>query len=224
MQSITIYRTRLDTLKKQPFPSGVSFKLKGEDEERDKASAFLGKAFAVAIFSIFAVLLAQFNRFSSVFLIMSAVIFSTIGVLIGLLVMGQAFGVVMTGLGVISVAGIIVNNNILLIDIYDELKAKGLGAHEALLETCRQRARPVFLTAITAVLGVLPIALGINLDFVNQEITQGAPSTQWWVSLSTAIVFGVGFATVLTLIVTPAALMGMANFTAKFRARSMTRK
>jgi multidrug efflux pump len=135
-------------------------------------------------------------------------------VFIGLLVMGQAFGVVMTGLGVISVAGIIVNNNILLIDIYDELIAKGMEAKEALLETCRQRARPVFLTALTAFLGVMPIALGINLDFLNQEITQGAPSTQWWVSLSTAIVFGVGFATVLTLVITPAALMGMANFRA----------
>jgi multidrug efflux pump len=214
VQSAEVQARVIEALKKQPLPSGITFKLKGEDEERDKASGFLGKAFATAIFMIFAVLLAQFNRFSSVFLIMTAVIFSTIGVFIGLLVMGQAFGVVMTGLGVISVAGIIVNNNILLIDIYDELIAKGMEAKEALLETCRQRARPVFLTALTAFLGVMPIALGINLDFLNQEITQGAPSTQWWVSLSTAIVFGVGFATVLTLVITPAALMGMANFRA----------
>jgi multidrug efflux pump len=212
VQTAEVQARVVEALKKQPLPLGITFQLKGEDEERDKASAFLGKAFATAIFSIFAVLLAQFNRFSSVLLIMSAVIFSTIGVLIGLLVTGQAFGVVMTGLGVISVAGIIVNNNILLIDIYDELRAQGMEAYEALLETCRQRARPVFLTAVTAVLGVSPIAFGINLDFLNQEITQGAPSTQWWVNLSTAIVFGVGFATILTLIVTPAALMAMANF------------
>jgi multidrug efflux pump len=121
--------------------------------------------------------------------------------------MGQAFGVVMTGIGVIANAGVIVNNNIVLIDTYDRLRREGVDAYEAVLETCRERARPVALTAITAILGVLPIAFGVNLDFVEREIVVGAPSTQWWISLSTAIVFGLGFATVLTLIVTPAALL-----------------
>ena len=171
--------------------------------------------FGTAIFLIFAILLAQFNRFISVILVLSAVILSTIGVLLGLMIMGQPFGVVMTGIGIIANAGVIVNNNIVLIDTYDRLRREGQGAYEAILETCRERARPVVLTAVTAILGVLPIAFGINLDFIGREITHGAQATQWWISLSTAIVFGLGFATILTLIVTPAALMGIANMAEK---------
>jgi multidrug efflux pump len=190
---------------------GVTFKLKGEDEEREKASAFLLKAFGTALFLIFAILLAQFNKLTSVGLVLTAVILSTIGVLLGVLVMGQAFGVVMTGIGVIANAGVIVNNNIVLIDTYDRLRRDGVGAYDAIIETCRERARPVVLTAITAILGVLPIAFGMNVDFLMREITVGAPATQWWISLSTAIVFGLGFATILTLIVTPAALLALAR-------------
>jgi multidrug efflux pump len=144
-------------------------------------------------------------------------VLSTIGVLLGLLVMGQAFGVVMTGIGVIANAGVIVNNNIVLIDTYDRLRREGREATEAILETCRERARPVVLTATTAILGVLPIAFGVNVEFLAREITVGAPSTQWWISLSTAIVFGLGFATVLTLIVTPAALMAIEQLGARRR-------
>jgi len=194
-------------LAKTDLGPGVSFKLKGEDEERAKASAFLLKAFGTAMFLIFAILLAQFNRLTSVGLVLSAVVLSTIGVMLGLLVMGQPFGVVMTGIGVIANAGVIVNNNIVLIDTYDRLRREGMAAYDAVIETCRERARPVALTAVTAILGVLPIAFGVNLDFVSREIVVGAPSTQWWISLSTAIVFGLGFATILTLIVTPAALL-----------------
>ncbi len=186
---------------------GVLWRLKGEDEERAKAGAFLMKAFGVAIFLIFAILLAQFNRLTSVGLVLTAVVMSTIGVLLGLLVMGQPFGVVMTGIGVIANAGVIVNNNIVLIDTYDRLRREGVEAYAAILETCRERARPVVLTAVAAILGVLPIAFGVNIEFATREITVGAPATQWWISLSTAIVFGLGFATILTLIVTPAALM-----------------
>ena len=194
---------------------GVTFKMKGEDEEREKAGAFLMKAFGTAIFLIFAILLAQFNKLTSVALILTAVILSTIGVLLGLLFMGQPFGVVMTGIGVIANAGVIVNNNIVLIDTYDRLRREGVEAYDAIVETCRERARPVVLTAVTAILGVLPIAFGVNLDFLLREVTIGAPATQWWISLSTAIVFGLGFATVLTLIVTPAALMLIANMAEK---------
>jgi multidrug efflux pump len=190
---------------------GVGWKLKGEDEERAKASTFLLKAFATALFLIFAILLAQFNKFTSVALVLTAVVLSTIGVLLGLLVMGQAFGVVMTGIGVIANAGVIVNNNIVLIDTYDRLRRDGKLAYDAIIATCRERARPVVLTAVTAILGVLPIAFGVNLEFLAREVTVGAPSTQWWINLSTAIVFGLGFATILTLIVTPAALMAIAN-------------
>ncbi len=215
VQSAVVQKKITDTLAKMDLGSGVTFKLKGEDEERDKAGAFLGKAFGTALFLIFAILLAQFNRFISVGLVLSAVLLSTIGVLLGLLIMGQPFGVVMTGIGIIANAGVIVNNNIVLIDTYDRLRREGQDAYEAILETCRERARPVVLTAVTAILGVLPIAFGINLDFLQREVTHGAPATQWWISLSTAIVFGLGFATVLTLIVTPAALMGIANLAAR---------
>ena len=213
----------LAALAQAKLPPGVTFRLKGEDEERQKAASFLSGAFGTAVFLIFAVLLAQFNRFSSVLLIMSAVVFSTVGVFIGLLATGQPLSVVMTGLGIISIAGIIVNNNIVLIDTYDQLRGDGMAAREAIIETCIQRARPVFLTAITSVLGVLPIAFGVNVDFLAREVTVGAPSTQWWMQLSTATVFGLGFATILTLVVTPAMLMAVANLSAR-RARRRARR
>ena len=215
VQSAKVQEEIAAELTKTDLGQGVTFRLKGEDEERAKASAFLLKAFGTAIFLIFAILLAQFNRLTSVGLVLTAVVLSTIGVLLGLMIMGQPFGVVMTGIGVIANAGVIVNNNIVLIDTYDRLRREGMPAYDAILETCRERARPVVLTAVTAILGVLPIAFGVNLDFVLREVTVGAPATQWWISLSTAIVFGLGFATILTLIVTPAALMAIAQLAEK---------
>jgi len=211
VQSAVVQQSVVSELSKMDLGPGITFKMKGEDEERAKAGAFLGKAFGTAMFLIFAILLAQFNKFTSVFLVLTAVVLSTIGVLLGLMIMGQAFGVVMTGIGIIANAGVIVNNNIVLIDTYDRCRSEGMSAYDAIIETCRERARPVVLTAITAILGVLAIAFGINLDFVNRDIAFGAPSTQWWVHLSSAIVFGLGFATILTLIVTPAALMMIAD-------------
>jgi multidrug efflux pump len=211
IQTAKIQQEIAGELAKTDLGAGVTWKLKGEDEEREKASAFLLKAFGTALFLIFAILLAQFNKLTSVGLVLTAVILSTIGVLLGLLIMGQAFGVVMTGIGVIANAGVIVNNNIVLIDTYDRLRREGQNAYDAIIETCRERARPVVLTAVTAILGVLPIAFGVNLDFLTRDVSVGAPATQWWIHLSTAIVFGLGFATVLTLIVTPAALMALAN-------------
>ena len=211
MQSAAVQKDFMEALARADLGSGVTFKLIGEDEERAKAGAFLAKAFGAALFLIFAILLAQFNKFSSVLIVLSAVILSTIGVLIGLLVMGQAFGTVMSGIGIIANAGVIVNNNIVLIDTYERLKREGMATYDAIIETCRERARPVVLTAVTAVLGVLAIAFGVNIDFVARDVSIGAPSTQWWVHLSVAIVFGLGFATMLTLLVTPATLMLFSN-------------
>ena len=181
VQSADVQQALIKELAGVDLGPGVTFRMKGEDEEREKAGAFLVKAFGTAMFLIFAILLAQFNKFTSVLLVLSAVVLSTIGVLIGLMVMGQPFGVVMTGIGIIANAGVIVNNNIVLIDTYDRLRREGVNAYDAILETCRERARPVVLTAVTAMLGVLPIAFGINLDFVNREVIIGAPSTQWWI-------------------------------------------
>jgi multidrug efflux pump len=187
--------------------AGMRWTMAGEDEEQAAAGAFLAKAFGAAVFLIFVVLLAQFNKFISVGLVLSAVIMSTIGVFLGLMIMGQPFGVVMTGIGVIALAGVVVNNNIVLISTYDHLRDEGMGKIDAILETCRERARPVVLTALTAIFGVFPIAFGLNLELLNHETTIGAPSTQWWISLSSAIVYGLAFATILTLIVTPSMLM-----------------
>jgi multidrug efflux pump len=132
---------------------------------------------------------------------------ATIGVFLGLLLTGEAFGIVMSGIGVIALAGVVVNNNIVLIDTYDRLREEGWDKMEAVLQTCRERARPVVLTAVSAILGVLPIAFGLGLEIFHHETTINAPSTQWWISLSSAIVFGLSFATVLTLVVTPSMLM-----------------
>ena len=183
------------------------WKLAGSSEESDEASAFLSRAFGAAVFLIFIVLLAQFNKFTSVFLVLMTVVMATIGVFLGLLITGQAFGIIMSGIGVIALAGVVVNNNIVLIDTYDRLRHEGWSKMDAVLQTCRERARPVVLTAAAAILGVLPIAMGLGLELFHHETTINAPSTQWWISLSSAIVFGLAFATVLTLIVTPAALM-----------------
>ena len=198
-------------LKDSKLPKTVSVQFKGEDEEQEKAKSFLLRAFSVALFIMAVVLVTQFNSFYSAFLILSAVVMSTIGVLIGLLITGKPFGVVMTGVGVIALAGIVVNNNIVLIDTFDYLRKSSQNVKEAVLQAGMERLRPVLLTTVTTILGLLPMVLQINVDFVTREISIGAPSTQWWVSLSTAIVFGLSFATILTLIVTPCALQFRAN-------------
>jgi multidrug efflux pump len=184
---------------------------KGEDEEQNKAKAFLGKAFGVALFIMAIILVTQFNSFYSAFLILTAVVMSTIGVFIGLLITNQPFGIVMGGIGVIALAGIVVNNNIVLIDTFDRLKQTTGSVREAILRTGAQRLRPVMLTTITTILGLMPMVLSVNIDFISREVSIGSPAMQWWSQLSTAIVFGLGFATVLTLVVTPSALMVRAN-------------
>jgi multidrug efflux pump len=198
-------------LEENPLPAGVNHRFKGEDEEQKAAQDFLTKAFLVALFIMAIILVTQFNSFYSAFLILSAVIMSTIGVFIGLLIMGQPFGIVMSGIGVISLAGIVVNNNIVLIDTFDRLLPDEPNALSAILRTGAQRLRPVMLTTVTTVLGLMPMVLGVNIDFITREVSIGAPSTQWWDQLATAIVFGLAFATVLTLIVTPCSLMLRAN-------------
>jgi multidrug efflux pump len=190
------------------FDPRVTIAFKGQDEEQAESMVFLMKAFLVALFIMAIILVTQFNSFYSAFLILTAVIMSTIGVFIGLMVIGQPFGVIMSGTGVIALAGIIVNNNIVLIDTYDFLHNKRkIPVREAILMTGIQRLRPVLLTTITTVCGLIPMVLQMNIDFVGRDVTIGAPSTQWWVQLATAIVFGLTFSTILTLVVTPSALM-----------------
>jgi len=193
------------------FDPRVKINFTGEDEDQKEAQEFLMKAFVIALFVMAVILVTQFNSFYSAFLILFAVVMSTIGVMIGLLVTGQPFGIVMSGIGVIALAGIVVNNNIVLIDTFDNHRKRGVDIRDAIMITGAQRLRPVLLTTVTTILGLMPMVLQLNIDFINRAVSYGAPSTQWWVQLSTAIVFGLGFSTILTLIVTPSALMFREN-------------
>ncbi|GAA5647063.1 efflux RND transporter permease subunit [Vibrio proteolyticus] len=187
--------------------SGVTFKIRGQNEEQEHSSAFLQQAFLVALVVMALILITQFNSFYQAFLILSAVLFSTVGVFLGLLIFQKPFGIIMSGIGVIALAGIVVNNNIVLIDTYNQMLSRGLDKREAILRTGVQRLRPVLLTTVTTILGLLPMVLEMNIDLINQKIEFGAPSTQWWSQLATAVAGGLAFATLLTLVLTPCLLM-----------------
>jgi multidrug efflux pump len=184
----------------------VEIAIKGQNEDQQESEDFLVKAFGIALFVMAIILVTQFNSFYQAFLILSAVIFSTVGVFLALFLVQKPFGIVMGGIGVISLAGIVVNNNIVLIDTYNVLRREGYAVVDAILRTGAQRLRPVMLTTVTTILGLLPMVLQINLDFFNRTAVVGAPSTQWWNQLATAIAGGLAFATVLTLILTPCLL------------------
>ena len=189
----------------------ISLKVRGENEDQQEATAFLKNAFMVALAVMALILVLQFNSFYQAFLILSAVIFSTTGVFFGLFLSQSAFGIVMSGIGVIALAGIVVNNNIVLIDTYNVLKNTEATTVNAILRTGAQRIRPVLLTTVTTIFGLMPMVLKVNLDFFTRSIEFGAPSTQWWAQLATAIAGGLTFATLLTLVLTPCLLMIGAN-------------
>jgi multidrug efflux pump len=185
------------------WPRGYVYRFSGEQEEQAKAQAFLSKAFFACIAIILLILLTQFNSFITPLIILTSVVLSLIGVFIGLLVTGTAFGIIMTGIGVISLAGVVVNNAIVLIDYYNQLLAKGLKSFDALIRAGSVRFRPVMLTAITTILGLLPMATGVSFDFRKMAMDIGGESSQWWGPMAVAVIFGLGFATLLTLIVVP---------------------
>ncbi|PMH17447.1 efflux RND transporter permease subunit [Vibrio breoganii] len=194
-------------LQELELAEGVEFRIKGQNEEQQNSSSFLQSAFLAALAVMALILITQFNSFYQAFLILSAVLFSTVGVFAGLLLFQRPFGIVMSGIGVIALAGIVVNNNIVLIDTFNQLRQRGLSKEEAILRTGVQRLRPVMLTTVTTILGLMPMVLQTNVDLINQKIEIGAPSTQWWTQLATAIAGGLAFATVLTLVLTPCLLM-----------------
>jgi multidrug efflux pump len=165
----------------------------------------------VALFLIAIILVTQFNSFYQALLVLSAVVFSTVGVLLGLLITKEPFGIVMCGVGVVALSGIVVNNNIVLIDTFNELRGQGLDPVDAVLRTAAQRLRPVMLTTVTTILGLMPMVLRLNVDLVGREITFGGPSTDWWVQLASTVAGGLAFATLLTLILTPCLLILGAN-------------
>ncbi|MCL1478036.1 MAG: efflux RND transporter permease subunit [Marinobacter sp.] len=189
------------------LPDGITVLEGGESEDQQQAANFLINAFLVAIGLMLLILVTQFNSLYQSFLILSAIVLSTAGVLLGLLLNSQPFGIVMVGMGTIALAGIVVNNNIILIDTYNQMRADGMEPAAAALETGCLRLRPVLLTAITTVLGLMPMVLGINVDLITPSLGLNAPSTQWWTQMSSAIAGGLTFATVLTLLLTPALLV-----------------
>ena len=197
------YLTRY--LKENPLPKGVNWEWTGDQQDEAESQSFLMMAFPAALALMFIILLAQFNSLYNAVIVLVAVVFSTIGVLIGMLVMQQPFSTIMTGTGVVALAGIVVNNNIVLIDTYQELAAK-MPKIEAIIRTAEQRIRPVLLTTITTMAGLAPMMFGLSLDFFAGGYSIDSPTSLWWKQLATAVVFGLGTATMLTLVFTPALL------------------
>ena len=192
-------------LQENPLPPGISWEWTGDQADQAESKAFLSSAFAAALVLMFIILLSQFNSFYNSFVVLIAVVLSTVGVLIGMLVMQQPFSIIMTGTGIVALAGIVVNNNIVLIDTYQEL-SRYLPKVEAIIRTAEQRIRPVLLTTITTMAGLAPMMFGLSLDFVNGGYSVDSPTALWWKQLATAVVFGLGTATMLTLVFTPALL------------------
>ncbi|KNX41612.1 Toluene efflux pump membrane transporter TtgE [Roseovarius tolerans] len=186
-------------------PPGISYEWTGDAEDQEESGAFLQKAFAGALGLMFIILLAQFNSVYNAVLVLLAVVLSTAGVLIGMLVMNQPFSIIMTGTGIVALAGIVVNNNIVLIDTYQDY-ARYMPRISAITRTAQDRIRPVLLTTITTMAGLAPMMFGLSLDFFNGGYAFNSPTALWWKQLATAVVFGLGIATVLTLIFTPAML------------------
>lgn len=189
----------------------VNLQFRGGSEDQNEAAAFLLRAMMIAIAVMAIILVTQFNSLYQAFLILTAVVFSTGGVLLGHLIMNKPFGTVMSGVGVITLAGIVVNNNIVFIDTYNVLRSRGTEAFDAILRTCAVRLRPVLLTTVTTILGLMPMVFAVDIDLINRDVSVGAPSTHYWTQLSSSVAGGLAFATVLTLFLTPSLLMIGAN-------------
>ena len=185
------------------LPAGYQVSYSGEQEEQQKASVFLAKAFVAAILLIMLVLITQFNSFLQTLIVMSSVVLSLTGVFLGLMITATPFGIIMTGIGIISLAGVVVNNAIVLIDYINQLIKEGIQVQDALVRAGTIRFRPVMLTAATTILGLLPMALGVSFDFRNLAWEIGGESADWWGPMAVAVIYGLAFATLLTLIVVP---------------------
>ncbi|SDU35272.1 multidrug efflux pump [Pseudomonas pohangensis] len=196
-------------LVEHPLDPGVQVVFRGANEEQEDSQAFLAVAFLLALFLMFVLLVTQFNSFYQAFLTLTAVVTATGGVLLGLLITGSTFSTILTGVGVVALAGIVVNNNIILIDTYNVLRVEqpGLTPVEAAVRTCAQRLRPIFLTTATTILGLIPIAIGVSIDIVSRQIVVDGVVTSYFRPVAEAIVSGLFFATLMTLFFTPAMLV-----------------
>ena len=189
--------------------STVEVKYRGANEEQQKSADFLLTAFLLAMSVMLIMLITQFNSFYQSGLILFSVILSTAGVLLGLLISQNTFSTVLTGVGIVALAGIVVNNNIVLIDTYNFIRSRNpqISASNAVFNAARERFRPVMLTTITTVVGLLPLANGMSIDLINRTYTIGGMVSSWWQPLASAIVNGLLVATILTLLLTPAMLL-----------------
>ena len=196
----------LDT---QDLGEGIVTQFRGQQEETEAVTQFLGLAAISALSLMLILLVTQFNSFYQSALVLSAVFMSIVGVLIGLLIVGKPFSTTMTGIAIVALSGIVVNNNIVLIDTFNRLKEEfaHLSREDVVMKTCKQRLRPILLTTATTIFGLLPLAIGLSIDVLGREIIVGSRVVGWWQNLASSIVFGLAFSTVLTLIFTPAALI-----------------
>jgi multidrug efflux pump subunit AcrB len=200
------------SLKRYPIPAGVTVKMGGEQEEQAETGAFLGTALLVSLGLIFLILVTQFNSISKPIIILSEILLSLIGVFLGFSLFNMQISIIMTGVGIIALAGIVVRNGILLVEFTEILLGEGMPLREAIIEAGRTRITPVILTATATMLGLIPLALGLNIDFAllfqtgNPHIFFGGDSVAFWGPLSWTMIFGLGFATILTLVLVPVML------------------
>jgi len=187
---------------------GVTYKFTGMAEETEDVNNFMIAAGIMAVFIMLLMLLTQFNSFYQSFIILTSVTISFVGVLLGLLITGKPFSTTMTGLSIVTLAGIVVNNNIVLIDTFNKLRFESPHLEQSthIINACKQRLRPILLTSLTTVFGLLPLAMGVSLDIISRDIAIGSPIVDWWSNLAVSIVFGLAFSTFITLILTPAIL------------------
>jgi multidrug efflux pump len=198
-----------DWLAQQDIDPAVDIVFRGANEEQAKAAAFLSTAFSLAMSVMLIMLVMQFNSFYQAGLILFSVVMSTAGVLLGLLIAQATFSTILTGVGIVALAGIVVNNNIVLIDTYNYLRRSdiSLSAADAVFKAAKSRFRPVMLTSVTTIVGLLPLANGLSIDLVNRTYTLGGMVASWWQPLASAIVNGLVLSTILTLLLTPAMLL-----------------
>jgi len=192
-----------DVLKDFPMPSGYRMKFTGEFEFQKESEEFLSKTFVIAVFLIFLILVTLFNSVSQPIIILISIILSLGGVFLGLTVLNSPFGIIMSGVGVISLAGVVVNNAIVLIDYTNKLKKSGMKLHDAIISAGATRLRPVILTAVTTILGLIPMVTGVSYNFRKMCISWVSESSQFWQSMAIVVIFGLLIATFLTLIVVP---------------------
>jgi len=211
-------------LASQNLGNGISYQFSGMAEETEEVNNFMIVAGITAVFMMLLMLITQFNSFYQSFIILSSVTISFVGVLLGLLITGKSFSTTMTGISIVTLAGIVVNNNIVLIDTFNRLKEDSPQIEQSLhiINACKQRLRPIILTSLTTIFGLMPLAMGISLDIISRDIVVGSRIVDWWSNLAVSIVFGLGFSTFITLILTPALLTLPYAFRNEYKKRFQT--